>query len=79
MKVLLVGATRATGLAIIGQALDRGIDVTAAVRSPHKLGALTEQIHVCTGDVFSGKLIADAATGADAVLSSLGAPEGSSL
>lgn len=76
MRILIIGGTGGTGLEIIRQALDRHIEVTAAVRSPDKLGALADRIRVSTGDVFDSAVVAEAAAGADAVLSSIGAPAG---
>lgn len=76
MRILIIGATGATGLHLIHQALDRHIEVTAAVRSPGKLGALADQIRVSTGDIFDSNVVAEAAVGADAILSSIGSPAG---
>lgn len=76
MRILLIGATGATGLEIIRQALTRDIDVTAAVRSPEKLGELADRIRVTTGNIFDSDDIAEAAAGTDAALSSIGAPAG---
>jgi putative NADH-flavin reductase len=76
MRILVIGGTGATGLHLIRQALDRHIEVTAAVRAPDKLGAFADQIRVSTGDVFDSDVVADAAAGANAVLSTIGAPAG---
>lgn len=76
MKILVIGGTGGTGLEIIRQALDRHIEVTAVVRSPEKMGGLAGRIHVSTGDIFDSNVIAEAAAGTDAVLSSIGAPAG---
>ncbi len=76
MRVLVIGGTGATGLELIRQALDWHIDVTAAVRSPDKLGALANRIRVSTGNVFDTDVVADADAGTDAVLSAIGAPAG---
>lgn len=76
MRILVIGGTGGTGLQIIGQALDRHLEVTAAVRNPEKLGALADHVQVLACDVFDSDAIADAANGTDAALSSIGAPAG---
>lgn len=76
MRILVIGGTGGTGLEIIRQALARSIDVTAAVRSPEKLGALRGEVTVASGNVFDADAVADAAADVDAVLSSIGAPGG---
>jgi putative NADH-flavin reductase len=74
MRVLVLGATGGTGRAFIEQALVRGHRVTAFVRSPHKLGALAEQVTVCQGDPRRADELRAAMPGHDAVLSALGPP-----
>ena len=76
VKIVAIGATGGTGLELVRQALARSIDVTTVVRSPEKLGSLRHQVTVVHGDVFDADVIAEAATGVDAVLSSIGAPGG---
>ena len=76
VRILAIGATGGTGLEVVRQALARSIDVTAIVRSPEKLGSLRRKVTVVDGDVFHADVIAEAATGVDAVLSSIGAPGG---
>ena len=73
MKLLVLGATGATGCEVVTQALWQGHDVTALVRHPEKLGRIDGTIRVVTGDVLDGSRILDAAMfGQDAVISALG-------
>lgn len=76
MRVLLVGATGGTGLEVVRQAPGRGIDITALVRSPDKLGDLATSADVVTGDVFDVDQLARAAEACDAAICTLGAPAG---
>lgn len=52
-KLCIFGATGQTGLALLDEALDRGIDVLAVVRNPDKLGIEHEQLTVLEADVFA--------------------------
>ncbi len=73
-RILVLGATGGTGLAVVGQALERGHRVTAFVRSPQKLGAPREGLTAIRGDPFDAEALGAALTGHDAVLSALGPP-----
>jgi putative NADH-flavin reductase len=71
MKLFLLGATGKTGSEIMRLALARGHEVTAFVRSPHKLtpaGSLT----IVRGDPRNPEGVAAALPGHDAVLSVIG-------
>ena len=71
MKLFVLGATGKTGSEIMRLALARGHEVTAFVRSPHKLspaGSLT----IVPGDPRDPENIAAALPGHDAVLSAIG-------
>jgi len=72
MRLLLIGATGGTGAQVLHQALDRGHDVTALVRSPGKLAASHPRLTVCKGDVLDQTSVATATAGQQAVLSTLG-------
>lgn len=72
MKVIVFGATGATGREIVRQAVDQGHSVTAFVRHPEALAEYHE-IHVIQGDVFDAVSVADAIAGHSAVFSALGA------
>jgi putative NADH-flavin reductase len=73
MKLLVLGATGATGQQIVAQALEQGHDVTALVRDPGKLTARSERLRLITGSVpDQPQVVAEAVRGQDAVVSALG-------
>jgi putative NADH-flavin reductase len=74
MKLFVLGATGGTGSALVAQALERGHDVTAFVRSPQKLGAPRPKLTVVEGDPRSAAALEPALAGSDAVISALGPP-----
>lgn len=71
-RVLVVGGTGGTGRELIAEALARGLEVTALVRSPARLEDLGPRITVITGDVRDETAIDAAMRGQDAVVSALG-------
>jgi len=73
MKLVIFGATGATGQQITAQALDAGHAVTAFVRSPAKLGALAARVRVTTGDVTDRAAVEKASDGQEAAVVALGA------
>jgi putative NADH-flavin reductase len=72
-KILILGATGPTGRLIVAQALARGYDVTALVRSPEKLSDL-KGAKLVVGDARDEKTLRQALQGRDAVISALGTP-----
>jgi putative NADH-flavin reductase len=72
-KILILGATGPTGRLIVAQALARGYDVTALVRSPQKLSDL-KGAKLVVGDAREEKTLRQALEGRDAVISALGTP-----
>ncbi|MCW2868951.1 NAD(P)H-binding protein [Actinacidiphila oryziradicis] len=72
MKLLVLGATGATGRELLVQALRAGHEVTAFVRNPAALDDLKSRVRVLTGDATSVVDLAAALPGHDAVLSALG-------
>ena len=72
MKFLVLGATGGIGFEIVKQAVARGHDVRALVRSPDRLSSYASQISVVRGDVLSPAAIEEALQGRDAVLSAFG-------
>jgi putative NADH-flavin reductase len=74
MRLFILGATGGTGRALIDQALERGHQVTAFVRSPQKLGAPRDGLTVLRGDPRNVTELTDAVPGHDAVLTALGPP-----
>jgi putative NADH-flavin reductase len=72
MKIFLLGATGGTGGAVLEQALARGHEVTALVRSPEKITVRNPALVVHGGDVTSVEQIARALVAQDVVISTLG-------
>jgi putative NADH-flavin reductase len=72
-KILVLGATGGTGRLIVGQALERGHEVTALVRSPEKASRL-KGAKLIVGDVRDENVQREALKGQDAVVSALGTP-----
>ena len=72
-KILVLGATGGTGQLIIRQALAKGYDVTALVRSPEKGAGLTG-VKLAIGDARDEAALRQALKGQDAVVSALGTP-----
>ena len=72
-KILVLGATGGTGQLIIRQALAKGYDVTALVRSPEKGAGLTG-VKLAIGDARDETALRQAIRGQDAVVSALGTP-----
>jgi putative NADH-flavin reductase len=74
MRLFILGATGGTGRALVDQALERGHQVTAFVRSPQKLSVPWEGLSVLRGDPRSVAELSAALPGHDSVLSALGPP-----
>jgi putative NADH-flavin reductase len=72
LKLVVLGATGATGLEVVRQATERGHSVTALVRSPDRLGALKNQITTQQGDLLDSLQLAQVIQGHDAVISAFG-------
>jgi uncharacterized protein YbjT (DUF2867 family) len=72
-KILVLGATGGTGQLIVAQALKRGDDVTALIRSPEKARNLTGA-KLIFGDARDEATLREALRDRDAVISALGTP-----
>src|ERR1700730_7682554 len=72
-KILVLGGTGGTGRLIVSQALERGQQVTALVRSPEKASDL-QGAKLIVGDVRDEKVLREALKARDAVVSALGTP-----
>ena len=72
MKLFVIGATGRTGREIVQQALERGHQVTAFVRSPESITLKNERLTVLNGNAMDEKQLFDAMQNHDAVLSALG-------
>jgi putative NADH-flavin reductase len=72
-KLLILGATGATGQHLVTQALDAGHEVTAFARSAAKISVQHPHLRLVTGSVTeNGAALAGAVRGQDAVISALG-------
>jgi putative NADH-flavin reductase len=74
-RILLLGATGGTGRQVLLQALEKGYEVTAFVRSPQRLAEVKSSgLKVLTGSLpGDDAALAAAIRGADVVISALGA------
>ena len=75
MKILVLGATGATGRLIVSRALAEGHDVVALVRSTARAATLAPSLagaEIVEGDARDPAALARAITGCTAVISSLG-------
>jgi uncharacterized protein len=68
-KIVLIGASGFVGSAILNEALDRGHKVTAVVRHPEKITAVSKNLVIKQGDVSFIETVAEVSKGADAVIS----------
>ena len=71
-KILVVGATGGTGRRLVEQALARGLEVTAFVREPSRLGVEHANLHIARGDVLDLPSVEAAVRGKGAVVVALG-------
>jgi len=72
MKVMVLGATGATGKILISMLLEKGYQATAYVRNPSKIQVQHSQLDVIEGEIFNTDAMALSLKGHDAVVSCLG-------
>lgn len=72
MRILIFGATGGTGRELVSQALQRGHDVSAFVRTPGRLAMVDSRLRIVRGDIQRAETLRAAIPGHDAVLSALG-------
>lgn len=75
-SILVLGATGASGRAVVAEALARGHKVTAFARDPEKATALGPDVAVKIGDVRDAAAVEAAVEGNDTVISTLGVRRG---
>lgn len=68
-KIVLIGASGFVGSAILNEALNRGIHVTAVVRNPENVKISNPDLTIVKADVSSAEKVAEIVKGSDAVLS----------
>lgn len=73
--LLVLGGTGKTGSELVKQGLERGHEVTALVRSPHKIKTEDGRLTIIQGNPLEEQTLIRALTGQDAVLSTLGHPD----
>ncbi len=72
-KILVLGATGATGREVVSQGLQQGHEVTAFVRRPERMTTRSERLRLIVGDVTSdGGALDDAVRSQEVVISALG-------
>lgn len=74
MKLIVFGATGGVGKLFVQQAVAKGHEVTAFVRTPEKMDV--QGVKIIQGDAFDAQAVAQAIVGQDAVVSCLGSTEG---
>jgi putative NADH-flavin reductase len=72
MKLFVIGATGRTGQEIIHQALEKGYQVTAFVRSPEKVTEKNTRLTILKGSSTDEVQLAEALRNHDAVITALG-------
>lgn len=76
MKIIVFGATGGVGQSVVKQAVERGFEVTAFVRTPAKLKVAHDNLTVVEGDAFNPGEVSAAIAGHDAVVSCLASNQG---
>jgi putative NADH-flavin reductase len=72
MRILIFGATGATGRQLVAQSLAAGHDVTAFARTPSKMSTTHPRLRVVQGDVLDEASVDAAMPGHDVVMIALG-------
>jgi putative NADH-flavin reductase len=72
MKLLILGATGATGFEVVAQAVERGHTVTAFVRNKGPLERFGDRITVVRGNLLDSAELGRVLAGKEAVLSAFG-------
>lgn len=68
-KIVLIGASGFAGSAILNEALNRGIKVTAIVRNPENVKISNPDLIIVKADISDVDKVAEISKGADAVIS----------
>jgi putative NADH-flavin reductase len=72
VKVLIIGATGATGQILMREALEQGHEVTARARNPSAVVPEDHRPKVLQGNALDASSVEESVAGQDAVLSALG-------
>lgn len=76
MKIVVFGASGRVGQHVVSLALEKGMEVTAFVRTPSKLQISHPFLHIYHGNAFQAEDVATAIKGHDAVVSCLASSKG---
>ncbi len=76
MKIVVFGASGGVGQHVVRLALEKGIEVTAFVRTPSKIQISHPFLHVYHGNAMQADDVAAAIEGQNAVVSCLGSSKG---
>jgi putative NADH-flavin reductase len=74
MKILIIGATRGIGKALLETALEKQHDVTVLARTPEKITIEDPRLRVLQGDVLDQAAVEAAAKEQDVICSCIGVP-----
>ncbi len=74
-NIIVFGATGRTGLQVVKRALERGLNVTAFVRTPSKFSLLHPNLTVVQGDAMIQQEVSKQLKGMDAVVNALSSNE----
>jgi putative NADH-flavin reductase len=74
MKLVVFGANGPTGRQVVRQALDAGHSVVAVTRRPKDYPFTAARLEIAAADVTNSGEVADALSGAEAVISTYGVP-----
>jgi putative NADH-flavin reductase len=72
VRITVFGASGRTGREVVARAAAAGMDVTAYVRDPARLGRTPDGVRVLTGTLDDDGRLAEAVAGRDAAVSALG-------
>lgn len=76
MKIVVFGASGGVGQHVVRLALEKGIEVTAFVRTPSKIQISHPSLHIYQGDALQAEEVAAAIEGHNAVVSCLASSKG---
>ncbi len=74
MKLIVFGATGGVGKLFVQQAVEKGYEITAFVRTPEKMDI--QGVHIIQGDALDTAKVAEAIIGHNVVVSCIGSTKG---
>ena len=73
MHIAVLGATGGTGTQFVNQAIEAGHTISALVRNPKRLAVTGNHVRIVEGDMLKAVDVRQTVSGADAVVSAIGA------